>query len=265
VSFRRVKDLDLKPVTNDPSRNGLVLAVCRHKRCKSQGEAMSSNGSQKVVTTMGSHEEKITIDVTAGGLQWWALYTRHQHEKQVADVLQRKGVEVFLPLYDSLRRWKDRRKVLSLPLFPCYVFVRGMRDSRLGILSTPGVHMILTRGEKAAEIPEEEIQAIRRSLDARFAVEPYPYLNCGDRVRVERGALEGIEGILVRKKNLFRLVISVEMLAQSVAVEIDATDVQPIRPSTLKVLEQKNIHPEELPRIYPHWGMDCNGTALKVG
>jgi len=159
---------------------------------------------------------------------WWALYTRHQHEKHVAEMLETKGYEVFLPLYESVRRWKDRRKVLSLPLFPGYVFVRGTRQRRLGIVSTPGVHMVLSQGEDAAAIPEIEIEAIRRTLDAKFAVEPHPYLNCGDRVRVIRGALEGLEGILVRKKNILRLVLSVEMLAKSVCLEIDATDVQPL-------------------------------------
>lgn len=163
---------------------------------------------------------------------WWALYTKHQHERQVADTLEAKGFEVFLPLYESLRRWKDRRKLLSLPLFPGYVFVRGTGDRRLGIVSTPGVHMILTRGDAAAVIPDEEIEAIRRTLDAKFAVEPHPYLKSGDRVRVKRGALEGIEGVLVRKKNLFRLVLSVEMLAQSVCMEIDATDIEPVRSKT---------------------------------
>jgi transcription antitermination factor NusG len=163
-----------------------------------------------------------------GQTPWWALYARHQHEKQVAETLQAKGFDVFLPLYESVRRWKDRRKVLALPLFPGYVFVRGGHERRLGILTTPGVHMIISRGEAAADIPEEEIQAIRRTLDAKFAVEPHPYLNCGDRVRVTRGALEGIEGILLRKKNMFRLVLSVDMLAQSVSIEIDATDVEPV-------------------------------------
>lgn len=164
----------------------------------------------------------------AGQTPWWAVYARHQHEKQVAETLQAKGFDVFLPLYESVRRWKDRRKVLALPLFPGYVFVRGGHERRLGILTTPGVHMIISRGEAAAEIPEGEIHAIRRSLEAKFAVEPHPYLNCGDRVRVTRGALEGIEGVLLRKKNIFRLVLSVEMLAQSVSMEIDATDVEPV-------------------------------------
>ena len=159
---------------------------------------------------------------------WWALYTRHQHEKVVADMLMAKGLEVFLPLYESVRRWKDRSKVLSLPLFPCYVFVRGGLNRRLQVVTTPGVHMILNHGENVATIPEDEIQAIRLTVEGHFRVEPYPFLKCGERVRVTRGALEGVEGVLIRKKNMYRLVLSVEMLAQSVAVEIDAADVEPV-------------------------------------
>jgi len=163
---------------------------------------------------------------------WWALYTRHQHEKVVADMLTAKGFEVFLPVYESIRRWKDRSKVLSLPLFPCYVFVRGGLNRRLQVVTTPGVHMILYHGENVAAIPEDEIQAIRLTVEGQFRVEPFPFLKCGERVRVVRGTLEGVEGVLVRKKNTYRLVLSVEMLAQSVAVEINAADVEPVNTRT---------------------------------
>lgn len=158
---------------------------------------------------------------------WWALYTRHQHEKVVAEVLSAKGFEVFLPAYESTRRWKDRTKIISLPLFPCYVFVRGGLNRRLQVVTTPGVHMILFYGERVATIPEAEIAAIRKAVEGPFRVEPHPFLKCGERVRVTRGSLEGVEGILVRKKNLYRLVLSVDMMAQAVAVEIDASDVEP--------------------------------------
>ena len=168
----------------------------------------------------------------AGCSAWWALYTRHQHERTVADALSSKGFEVFLPTYDSVRRWKDRSKVLSLPLFPCYVFVRGGVDRRLQIVSTPGIHMILTHGDTFAAIPEVEIEAIRRTVQGNLRVEPHPFLRCGDRVRVTRGSIQGVEGILVRKKNIFRLVLSVEMLAQSVGVEVDAADVEPVQAAT---------------------------------
>jgi transcription antitermination factor NusG len=162
---------------------------------------------------------------------WWAVYTRHQHEKAVAQVLSSKGFEVFLPLYDSVRRWKDRNKTLSLPLFPCYVFVRGGLDRRLQIVTTPGIHTILYTGERIAFIPNDEIDSIRRVVDSPLLVEPHPFLRCGEKVRVTRGSLEGVVGVLVRKKSLFRLVLSVEMLAQSVSVEIDASDVEPEKDS----------------------------------
>jgi len=143
-------------------------------------------------------------------------------------MLESKGFEAFFPSYESVRKWKDRRKVISSPLFPCYVFVRGAIERRLPVLTTPGVHMLITSGEQVATVPEQEIEAIRRTVQAQIGVEPHPFVRCGERVRVVRGSLEGVEGVLARKKNLYRLILSVEMLAQSVAVEIDAQDVVPV-------------------------------------
>lgn len=184
---------------------------------------------------------------------WWALYTRHQHEKTVADMLTAKGFEVFLPLYESVRRWKDRKKLLSLPLFPCYVFVRGGLDRRLPVVSTPGVHMILTHGEKVAVIPEDEIEAIRRTLEGSYRVEPHPFLKVGERVRVIRGSLEGVEGVLLRKKNMCRLVLSVAMVAQSIAVEIDSADVEPVivRDQTGEIVVGQFIEAGQVQRVAP--------------
>jgi transcription antitermination factor NusG len=167
-----------------------------------------------------------TIESAMCPSPWWAVYTRHQHEKVVAEMLSTKGFEVFLPLYESVRRWKDRRMLLSLPLFPCYVFVRGGVDRKLHVVTTPGIHMILYHGEKVAIIPDQEIEAIQRAVTGTYRIEPHPFLKCGMRVRVIRGSLEGVEGILTRKKNLFRLVLSVDMLAQSVSVEVNAADVE---------------------------------------
>ena len=158
---------------------------------------------------------------------WWAIYTRYRCEKTVAHMLSTKGFEVYLPLYESVRRWTDRQKTLNLPLFPGYVFIRGGLDRRLEIITTPGVQMILSYGDRVAIIPDREIDAIRRTVEGPYHVEPHAYLNCGERVRVTRGSLRGIEGVLVRKKNLYRLVLSMDLLAQSVAVEIDAADVEP--------------------------------------
>lgn len=169
----------------------------------------------------------------ASSEDWWVIHTRHQHEKVVADMLAARGFDIFLPLYESTRRWKDRKKILSLPLFPCYLFIRGGLERRLQVVSTPGVNMILCRGERAAIVPQDEIEAIQHALAGTARVEPHPNLKCGMRVRVIRGALEGVQGILVRTKNLCRLVLSVDLLAQSVAVEVNAWDVEPIVPGAL--------------------------------
>lgn len=174
---------------------------------------------------LDQHEVMASTDVDDGG-PWHALYTRHQHEKTIADLLTRKGFQVFLPLYNTTHRWKDRAKSLSLPLFPSYVFIKGGLDRQLQIITTPGVYMILAVAGRAAVIPEEEISAIQRMVSSSLQVEPHPFLKCGDRVRVTTGALEGIEGILLRKKNSLRLVLSVELLMKSVAVEVDAWAVE---------------------------------------
>jgi transcription antitermination factor NusG len=160
------------------------------------------------------------------GVAWYALYTRHQHEKTVASLLMRRGMQVFLPLYSAVHRWKDRNKELLLPLYPGYVFLRDRLDRRLQILTTPGVHSIVGTAGGPEPIPEFEMDAVKRVIESSLVVEPHPFLQCGDRVRVMHGPLEGIEGILLRKKNAFRLVLSVEMLMKSVAVEIDASMVE---------------------------------------
>jgi transcription antitermination factor NusG len=164
------------------------------------------------------------------GALWYAVHTRHQHEKLVARTLANKGFEVFLPLYTEVRQWRDRTKMVELPLFSCYVFLRGDLDRRLAIVTTPGVHGMVASGGKLAGIPEEEIQAVRSVIENRVNVEPHPFLKCGDLVRVKRGALRGLEGFLVRKKGQTRLIISVTLLERSVAAEVDASTVERIEP-----------------------------------
>jgi transcription antitermination factor NusG len=164
---------------------------------------------------------------------WHVIYTRHQHEKMVAQILSSKGFEVFLPLYAAVHRWKDRDKQLSLPLFPCYVFLKGGIDRRQDIVTTPGMYCFVGSQNRAAVIPPEEMDAIRRAVESPIRVEPHPFLKCGDRVRVKSGALAGVEGILTRKKNLYRLVLSVELLQQAVALDIDAYLVEKVSSQTV--------------------------------
>lgn len=160
--------------------------------------------------------------------RWCALYARHQHEKTIATLLSNKGFRVFCPTYVSVHRWSDRKKQITLPLFPGYVFFVDQAERRLQVLSTPGVHTILTIGKSPAVIPEDQIEAIRKAVDSPFRVSPHPYLKTGDLVRVKSGPLVGIEGVVSREKDIFRVVISVEMLGRAAAVEIDASIVERI-------------------------------------
>ena len=157
---------------------------------------------------------------------WYAIYTRHQHEKAVARILQSKGFETLLPLCEVARQWKDRTKLLSMPLFPCYVFLCGGIERHLEIVSTPGIHALVSNAGRPIAIPENEIDAIRQAITSGSRVEPHPFLKCGEWVRVRCGALEGIEGILVRKKGSCRLVLSVVMLGKAVAVEVNTLEVE---------------------------------------
>jgi transcription antitermination factor NusG len=161
---------------------------------------------------------------------WWAVYTKHQHEKRVAELLTMKGAEVFLPLYDTQRNRKYRTVTLALPLFPSYLFVREQFEMRVPVLSTPGVHMIVTRGPEYGTIPDCEIRNLRLAVMAERRLEPHSFLPLGERVRVMRGSLQGLEGILVRYRNTCRVVISVHLLSQSAAVEVGALDIAPALP-----------------------------------
>jgi len=170
--------------------------------------------------------ESNAVGTTNPTLSWYALYTRHHHERNVALALAGKGLEAFLPLYNSVRHWKDRDKKLQLPLFPGYVFLRNPTGRWQPILATPGVHSVVGFAGRPAEIPTSEIDAVRRVVGSPFQIEPHPFLKCGDRVRVTAGPLQGLEGRLLRKKSLWKLLVSVQMLQRSVAVEIDATIVE---------------------------------------
>ena len=171
-------------------------------------------------------EQMQTSDDRTTQPSWFAVYTRHRHEKAVAQVITGKGVEVFLPLYKAVHRWKDRMKDVSLPLFPNYVFVLASLGQRVAVLSTPGVYDFVRWSGVPAPIPAQELDAVRCAVERGLNVEPHPLLKSGDRVRVKSGPLEGLEGILVRKKNFYRLILSVELLMKSISVEVEACDVE---------------------------------------
>jgi len=167
--------------------------------------------------------------------QWYAVCTRHQHDKSAARILEYKEFEVFLPLYKARHRWKDRIKEVSVPLFPGYLFVREGFQRWLAILTTPGVSSIVSSGGQPVAIPFSEIEGVKRVVESTLRVEPHPFLKSGDRVRVKCGPIAGVEGILIRHKNVARLVLSVELLGKSAAVEVDATDVERISGDALRI------------------------------
>ncbi|MGC2657082.1 MAG: UpxY family transcription antiterminator [Bryobacteraceae bacterium] len=152
---------------------------------------------------------------------WFGIRTRSNFEKTTSAFLASKGYQQYLPLYVQRRQWSDRAVDTRLPLFPGYVFCRFDPKCRTPILSTPGVFAIVGFGNEPAPIPDEEIDAIETVLKFGRGAEPCPFLREGQRVRIKSGSLEGLEGILTKKKNDLRIVVSVTMLQRSVAVEID--------------------------------------------
>jgi transcription antitermination factor NusG len=169
-----------------------------------------------------------SVNVPVRAPQWYALYTTARHERVVARQLEERRIESFLPVYRAWHRWKDRRKQVELALFPSYVFVRIEEEEKLRVLKVAGaVHVVSFNGKMAA-LPEREIDALRNALENDVYAEPCPYLRVGRRVRVVRGPMEGAEGILSRKKDKCRVVLSVDVLMRSVAVELDTTDVEAI-------------------------------------
>jgi transcription antitermination factor NusG len=168
------------------------------------------------------------------GTLWYALHVRTRFEKVVARNLQGKGYEEFLPLYKRVSRWSDRTKEIELPLFPGYVFCRFNPHDRLPVLTVPGVNAIVGIGKNLLPVQESEIDAVRTVLKSGAYCEPWPFLEVGQRVFVEYGPLAGTEGLVTMVKNSCRLVISVNMLQRSVAVEIDRDCLKPISKETHK-------------------------------
>jgi transcription antitermination factor NusG len=156
--------------------------------------------------------------------EWFAIYTRPRHEKKVAAYLHDKGINVFLPLRTVISRWKDRRKEIEFPLFAGYVFVHTSSENRLPILRTPGVVQFVAENGIPAPIPEDQIEAVRQLVDSGLQFDPYPYVKEGMHVRIKSGPLKGVEGIIISKRKKHLLVLSVDLIQQSAALEIDIAD-----------------------------------------
>jgi transcription antitermination factor NusG len=159
---------------------------------------------------------------------WYAIYNCANHEKKVAEQLALRGAEHFLPVYESVRRWKDRKVRLVLPLFPGYVFVRMALQDRFRILQIPSVACLVGFGGVPAELSENEIAQVRELLQPEHRAQPFPYLRAGQRVRVCSGPLRGLKGSIVRRANGNRFVISLDAIQRSMAIELAGLDLQPV-------------------------------------
>ncbi len=162
-------------------------------------------------------------------LRWVALYTRSRHEKLVDRELQKKGIETFLPLRKVTRDWSDRKKIIEEPLFKSYLFVRLPLKDRWTVLNTTGAVSFVGRpAAEPVEVPEKELSIVRRFIEEEIQMDPFPYLKEGERVYIRSGAFKGAEGFIVRKDNHCRLVISLDLLMQSISIVIDQACVESI-------------------------------------
>jgi transcription antitermination factor NusG len=195
------------------------------------GEAMSEIREQEF-----SVNNSGILSAPADNLpRWFAVYTTPRHEKHVSEILAERQIETFLPLYKTTRQWKKSRPVvLELPLFPTYVFVRIARQARGAVLGMPGVLSIVGSSKEPWPLPDFEIDALRSGLLER-KIEPHPYLVVGERVRIMAGVMAGVEGVLVRKKNDLRVVLSLDTIMRSVAVEVNAGDIEPAAATPVRI------------------------------
>jgi len=184
--------------------------------------------------------QPITIDSESGPLAedslhskilWYAGYTASRHEKRVAEHFAQRGVEHFLPLYETIHRWNNGRHRVQLPLFPGYIFVRIALRDRLRVIEVPGFVRLVGFSSLPHPLPEADINRMKEALNKGVLAEPYPYLTVGTRVEIRNGPLQGMTGILLRRQNKCRVVISVDLIMRSMAVDVDASDVIPIQGS----------------------------------
>lgn len=171
---------------------------------------------------------KTDVGLGAPGKEWYAVYTVVRHEKRVLSALSDSGVQAYLPLTRELSRWKDRKKVIERPLFPGYLFACMGLEDRWDVLSIRGVVSIVGANGCPIPVPHEEIEAIRRLIESGYRFDPFPYLKEGREVIVINGPLQGVRGKILRRLGDTRLVLSIDIIRRSVAVEIDIRDVDPV-------------------------------------
>lgn len=158
---------------------------------------------------------------------WFAIRVRPKHEKAAAVNLGRQGFEEYVPVHRVRRRWSDRVKELDAVLFPGYIFCRFPHHDRLRVLSSPSVESIVGFGKTDIPVDDAEIQAVRTLVASGRPLAPWPFLRIGQNVTIENGPLAGVRGVVLRDQDSWRVVVSVEALDRSIAVEVDRDMIHP--------------------------------------
>jgi transcription antitermination factor NusG len=154
-------------------------------------------------------------------LSWYAVRVKSRHEKAVSEILELKEFETILPLYQARNKWSDRVQTVELPLFPGYVFCKFDHQKRVPVLNTPGVYGIVGVGPQLAAIENSEIEALQKMVRSGLLAEPWPHLEVGESVEIDKGPLEGCRGVVVEIRKRFRLLLTVTLLQRAVHVELD--------------------------------------------
>jgi transcription antitermination factor NusG len=178
---------------------------------------------------MMAADETYPLSLQENSQPWYAVHVRSRFEYATSSALRDRGYESFLPVYRSKRAWSDRVKELDMPLFPGYVFCRFDATNPWGVVNSPGVAYVVSAGKQYLPVDDQEIAALRALCGSKLAVEPWPYLEVGRRVVLERGPLCGAEGIVVELKKQARIVVSVSLLRRSVSAEIDREWIRPLQ------------------------------------
>jgi transcription antitermination factor NusG len=182
---------------------------------------------------------------------WYAAYTASRHEKRVAEQLHERSIEHFLPLYETIHRWKNGRHRVQLPLFPGYVFVHIALRDRLPVLKIPGLVRLVGFGGVPFPLPEQDVETMQNALNSGVAAEPYPYLTVGSRVEICNGPLQGMKGILLRRRNKFRVVLSLDLIMRAMVVEVEAADVVPVKGTHVHPITRATTEISRFPGVVP--------------
>jgi transcription antitermination factor NusG len=191
----------------------------------------------------------------AGAARWFAVTVRHQHERQISAALGWKGLETLVPCYSVRRRWSDRIQEVETALFAGYVFCRFEARDKVRVLNTPGVARIVGFGGAPSPVDDREMAALRSAMESRLPLWPWPHLQAGDRVRVERGPLRGVEGTLLRPPEGLRLVIGVELLSRAITVELEPDMIAPLSSP------QRRLPEAEPPRVMARFTLQRSHRA----